>query len=240
MLEKYKICPACGKKNYPGLIECIDCEQDLTSVRITDDETEKSAASGGVLVRICDNCGTKNPSNARNCGGCGEEIADIIPTPDTETAPTPKKPEQIALDIAAPAREEDTAKEKAKEKEKDDLPATVINTSVNRLAYTVTLTTLDGGYSYTLSAERTVFGRSEEAREYLSTKPYVSRVHCALDVTEEGVFCEDLNNTNYTFINNNRAVGRVKLADGDTLALGGLTVGGNRQTNAAYFTVHIT
>lgn len=244
MLEKYKICPLCGKKNYPGLIECIDCEQDLTQVRITDDESEKNAVSGSVLVRICDACGTKNPSNARKCAGCGEEIFDITPTPDPADAPLSPKEEKT--EAVLPVLEEDVSEAPAEPSpvaetsdEKEALPVTVLNTSLGTLAYHVTLTTLDHGFSYTLTNERTVLGRSEEASDYLSTKPYVSRVHCSLTVTAEGVFLEDLNNTNYTFVNNTRAVGRVKLENGDTLALGGMVIGGNRQSSAAYFTVAI-
>ena len=244
MLEKYKICPLCGKKNYPGLIECIDCEQDLTQVRITDDESEKNAISGSVLVRICDACGTKNPPNARKCVGCGEEIFDITPIPDPADAPTASKEEtreqvlSVSTEETSEAVAASTPISKAPEV-KEELPATVLNTSLGRLAYHVTLTTLDQGFSYTLTNERTVLGRSEEASDYLSTKPYVSRVHCALTVTAEGVFLEDLNHTNYTFVNNTRAVGRVKLENGDTLALGGMVIGGNRQSSAAYFTVAI-
>ena len=40
-------------------------------------------------------------------------------------------------------------------------------------------------------------------------------------------------------VNNTRAVGRVKLENGDSLSLGGLLVGGKRQVNAAYFTVTV-
>ena len=60
-----------------------------------------------------------------------------------------------------------------------------------------------------------------------------------ITVSEDGVYLEDLNNTNYTFVNNTRATGRVKLANGDELSLGGMTIGGNRQSNAAYFKLEI-
>ncbi len=250
ILEKYKICPTCGKKNYPGLVECIDCEEDLTTVRITDDETEAAGRENGAMVRLCDNCHAKNPPNARKCSVCGEDIADILPTADKEQ---PKKEKakaksleevQIPLDIppVPPIPDPSTTpptESKDSATASEIAPATLLNTALSRLPFTVTLTTLDKKISYTLTGERTVLGRTEELGQYLSTKPYVSRLHCVLTVSEEGVFVEDLNNTNYTFVNNTRIIGKVKLEKGDTLSLGGLVIGGNRQTHAAYFTVSI-
>ena len=91
-LEKYKICPACGEHNSPGLLECRKCETDLTGVKVMDSTMEQQEAeeknkpneqpSGNgtpVLVRICD-CGAQNMPQARKCKECGEDISDIIPT----------------------------------------------------------------------------------------------------------------------------------------------------------------
>lgn len=87
-LTKYKICPECGKKNSPGLIECRYCESDLTAIKIVDDDTkpeeEISAESSAKtekaeLVKICE-CGAENPPQARKCKVCGEDISDIIPS----------------------------------------------------------------------------------------------------------------------------------------------------------------
>lgn len=41
-MEKFKICPVCGMRNKPNMIECLGCETDLTSVKTTDEETEKA------------------------------------------------------------------------------------------------------------------------------------------------------------------------------------------------------
>lgn len=88
-MEKYKLCPSCKTKNEPTLLECINCEADLTMVKIIDEETERmlteNVAAQSVaavrLVRVCE-CGAKNPPNARKCGSCSEDISDITPTPD--------------------------------------------------------------------------------------------------------------------------------------------------------------
>ncbi len=84
---KFKICPKCGKRNEPTAIECEDCETNISTVRITDEETiknvekEESQPCATLLTRtrICEECGFMNPSNARKCQKCGEDISDIIP-----------------------------------------------------------------------------------------------------------------------------------------------------------------
>ena len=88
-MEKYKVCPSCKTKNEPTLLECINCEADLTMVKITDEETERMQAENAVAqpeatvkrVRVCE-CGAKNPANARKCCSCNEDISDITPVPD--------------------------------------------------------------------------------------------------------------------------------------------------------------
>lgn len=90
-MEKYKVCPSCKTKNEPTLLECINCEADLTMVKITDEETEKMLAENAAAqsaatvkwVRVCE-CGAKNPANARKCRSCSEDISDITPVPDKE------------------------------------------------------------------------------------------------------------------------------------------------------------
>ena len=40
-MEKYKLCPGCGFHNNPLAIECEKCGEDLSSVRILDEQTEE-------------------------------------------------------------------------------------------------------------------------------------------------------------------------------------------------------
>ena len=87
-MEKFKICPVCGMRNKPNMIECLGCETDLTSVKATDEETEKAKSDvqesevskpQEEYVRICD-CGAVNSATAKKCVECGEDISDIAPT----------------------------------------------------------------------------------------------------------------------------------------------------------------
>lgn len=92
-MEKYKVCPSCKTKNPPALFECMNCEADLTGVKITDEETERMMAENAAsqnetqaktkMVRVCE-CGQKNAPNARKCSSCNEDISDITPTADIE------------------------------------------------------------------------------------------------------------------------------------------------------------
>ena len=45
-LTKYKICPACGAHNPPSLLECRECETDLTGIRIVDSDAAQQEGDG--------------------------------------------------------------------------------------------------------------------------------------------------------------------------------------------------
>ena len=86
-LSKYKVCPECGKRNSPNLLECRYCEADLTGVKVIDStaaESTKDTPSSTAttveteLARICE-CGARNAPQARKCKVCGEDISDILP-----------------------------------------------------------------------------------------------------------------------------------------------------------------
>lgn len=89
-MEKFKVCPNCGKRNVPNALECEECETDISTVRLMDEETIKivaeiskensTTAVASTMFRVCEECGFRNPPNARKCMKCGEDISDIIPT----------------------------------------------------------------------------------------------------------------------------------------------------------------
>jgi ribosomal protein L40E len=88
-LTKFKVCPVCGERNPPVLLECGKCETDLTGVKVVD-EAILAAANASVdipaddddsrgPVKICD-CGTANHPQARKCSACGEDLSDVRAT----------------------------------------------------------------------------------------------------------------------------------------------------------------
>lgn len=88
-MDRYKLCPHCGEKNEPNSIECVNCEEDLTSVKITDTKASENQNQTverkqlDKMVKICD-CGEKNPPNARKCKKCNVDISRIFPVPDSD------------------------------------------------------------------------------------------------------------------------------------------------------------
>ncbi|QUA54665.1 FHA domain-containing protein [Aristaeella lactis] len=87
-MEKFKICPLCGKRNAPIALECEVCETDISTIRPMDEETIKTSIDAAeqpstiplTMARICEECGFRNPPNSRKCQQCGEDISDVIPT----------------------------------------------------------------------------------------------------------------------------------------------------------------
>ena len=97
-MGKVKICPGCGQHNPPNLLECPNCEEDMTAVPITDEEEGSVAKSvednncalsiDAPMVKICDACGSENPVQARRCVSCGEDLTMIAAVPKAAGAPT--------------------------------------------------------------------------------------------------------------------------------------------------------
>lgn len=99
-MPKYKLCPGCGLHADPSLVECPDCEADLVSVPVVDEDAavqeEPAAPQAAVLVRRCE-CGAENPSQARKCSACGEDISDIVPMPAAAPAEEAAEPALLTL-----------------------------------------------------------------------------------------------------------------------------------------------
>jgi ribosomal protein L40E len=202
-MKKFKICPTCGTRNEPTAIECEECEANISTVRVMDEETIKSvqeqddqaitATTPMTRTRICEECGFRNPSNARKCQKCGEDISDILPV---EAA------------------------------------------SADHLHFI--LTSLDGEYAYQIPDGKTLIGREAAMSDYLAKKSFVSRKHAQLNLENGKASIENISQTNYTYINNEKITNGFKeLHDGDIIGLGGNEKNGKRQEEAAYFSVRI-
>lgn len=92
-MAKFKVCPSCGAENEPGSLSCIQCDMDLSGVKITDTDVPQTEpvpegepdAAAQEMVKVCE-CGEINPAQARKCQACGEDISDVIPVPTPQTA----------------------------------------------------------------------------------------------------------------------------------------------------------
>lgn len=101
------------------------------------------------------------------------------------------------------------------------------------------LSSMDGQYAYTMTADEVTIGRESTMGEYLGRKSYVSRSHAKLSVESGELWIENLSGTNFTYVNNQKITEKTKLADGDEVGLGGMSINGSRQEQAAYFLVRI-
>lgn len=104
----FKLCPNCGRKNPPALLECEECEADLTAVRATDGEpcTQAPAEEPPKAARICEDCGFRNVPAARKCTNCGADIFYITPVPAQRIAQqahyTLVSDDEFSFDITKP------------------------------------------------------------------------------------------------------------------------------------------
>lgn len=77
-----------------------------------------------------------------------------------------------------------------------------------------------------------VFGRGTEC-DIRPESPAVSRQHCLLRVSHDGVFVRDLSSTNGTLINGVRVMDEVRLVIGDMLQVGPLVLQHSAEVPAA-------
>ena len=104
---------------------------------------------------------------------------------------------------------------------------------------TFVLSSTDGQYAYKLTSDEIIIGRENVMSEYLSVKSYVSRSHARLSIINGELFIENMSNTNFTYVNNQKITDKTRLNDGDEIGLGGTNINGKSQSMAAYFLVRI-
>lgn len=152
-------------------------------------------------------CGAVSPASARRCLACGGDIADVMPMP-YEGEPV------------APGDAQEPA------------PESAFGGALLRLTSVDGLCTLDVTDSCAL-------GRAAELAAYLADKPYVSRRQAFLTVDDGRVYIVHCGGCNPTCLNNSplREGAPEELHEGDEIALGGMTIDGQRQPMAAYFRV---
>jgi pSer/pThr/pTyr-binding forkhead associated (FHA) protein len=86
----------------------------------------------------------------------------------------------------------------------------------------VTLTVNGGrhaGREISIALPEVLIGRDEKCNIQLDSED-VSRVHCALLISEKEVLLKDQNSSNGTFVNKRRLRGELQLEDGDSVQVG--------------------
>ena len=181
--------------------------------------------------KICPECHEKNEPFMIECAFCEADLTGVKIT-DEETE------KMTRANATAPAENAPNARKFSAcgEDISDVTPSPDIEETE---APSIILSSLDGQYAYTMTADEVTIGRECIMGEYLGRKSYVSRSHAKLSVEDGELWIENLSGTNYTYVNNKKITEKTKLSDGDEVGLGGMSINGNRQEQAAYFLVRI-
>lgn len=212
---RLKICPACGEKNVPSSVECSSCGYDLMGVPAVDPEEQEKQEK-----RMEEKTQTAPEQDTGTAAAASESstLVRICPECGTVNPPQARKCQQCHEDIS------------------DILPSPQEKTMERHYS----LEQIGTQYIYPIPCGTIIIGREHEMREALANKPYVSRIHAKLTTAEGKLYIENLSSTNYTYVNNERIPeGRIELHPGDEIGLGGISVNGSRQEQAAYFIVGI-
>lgn len=191
--------------------------------------------------KICPVCGMHNKPNMIECLGCETDLTSVKAT-DEESQNAKKDNQQI--EESQPQEEyvrvcdcgcinSATAKKCAECGE--DISDIAPTLNMQRNECTFVMTSVDGTFVFEIKDGEVLVGREHEMKEYLMSKPYVSRQHAKLIKNQDKVFIENLSRTNFTFVNNKRISERTELKLNDEIGLGGNEVNGKRQDEAAYF-----
>ena len=201
--------------------------------------------------KVCPVCGTHNNPLFLECSDCetdlqnvpvvDEEMERIAEQQNSEAAaePSPTAPMVRVCDCGTKNPVQARRCSACGEDISMIVPTPDCAPAVQRYIFS----SLDGAFAYEINEGSTIVGRENQMREYLSSKPYVSRKHAELnlDIAAGVLSIKNCNTTNYTFVNNTMISGdaSVELKDGDEVGLGGNEQNGSRQPEAAYFRVRI-
>lgn len=190
--------------------------------------------------KICPVCGMHNKPNMIECLGCETDLTSVKAT-DEETENVKHNSQEIG---GSQPQEEyvrvcdcgciNSATAKKCADCGEDISDIAPTVNMQRNECTFVMASLDGTFVFEIKEGEALIGREHEMKEYLITKPYVSRQHAKLIKEADKVFIENLSGTNFTFVNNERIVERTELKLDDEIGLGGSEINGKRQDEAAY------
>lgn len=190
--------------------------------------------------KVCPVCGMRNKTNMIECIGCETDLTSIKATDEEaeraknsgEKTEEAKLQEEYVRICDCGCVNYATAKKciECGEDISDIAPAM----SLQKNECTFAMTSLDGTFIYEIKEGEVVIGREYEMRDYLVSKPYVSRQHAKLITEKNKIYIINLSGTNFTFVNNERIVEKTELKLDDEIGLGGNEINGKRQDEAAY------
>lgn len=249
-MARVKLCTNCKEINPANRTSCQNCRKDLKGRPVNEADVERlleellqkekeaaeeesagaaekqeeatveteTAATGRLAnYRQCD-CGHRNPVAASYCENCGESLEGLM----ILTA----QPEEAFLrdsqNVAAAPQVQPCVQ------------------NAPQLGQRVMLTSVDMLLRIPVTG-RVVLGAENEGSAYFYDKTYVGRCHAAIIVEPDGVYMEDLNSRNGTYVDGRRiAPGqRVRMVNGSEICLGGSESFCEQQSKAAYLRLEI-
>ncbi len=198
--------------------------------------------------KICPSCKTKNPPALFECMSCEADLTGVkITDEETEKMNAANAAAQVEATPKRMVRVCECGTKNAPNARKcsscnediSDITPTpdVEEETPNEISFV--LSSLDGQFAFKVTTDDVTIGRENTMSEYLSAKTYVSRSHARLTKENNELYVENLSNTNFTYVNNQKIVAKTKLQDGDEIGLGGTNMNGKCQDQAAYFLVRI-
>lgn len=196
--------------------------------------------------KICPGCGKRNAPSRFECRYCETDLTGVRITDESAlfTEPDVKQPEMPVESVSGTlvrvcecGAENPSQARKCRicgEDISDILPTASTASQKKKLGYE--LHSVDSSFSVSIDKPVLIVGRECELKDYLMTKPFVSRRHAKLTILAEKVFIENLSKRNHTFVNNEMISDNEskELHSGDEIGLGGKTIDGVRQQDAAY------
>ena len=194
--------------------------------------------------KICPACQTKNPPTLFECANCETDLTAVKITDESQEKAVAmevfqqQQPLVKAVKVCECGAKNPANARKCHACNEDisDLLPTAGETPQQKV---FALSSIDGQVVYKVEDNEVIVGRENQLSQYLASKCYVSRAHARLIRAGDYLYVENLSNTNFTYVNNQKITAKTKLADGDELGLGGTSLNGNRQQQAAYFLVRI-
>lgn len=192
--------------------------------------------------KICPDCNTKNPPNVSECVKCCADLMGVPVTDEAQEAAKSKKAlansvkENGTFRVCGECHTKNPANARKCINCGEDI-SDIFPSAVDTVVKTYTIRTTDGKISFEIPLKGVILGRECELRDYLSDKQYVSRKHCHFTVENNELYIEDLGSTNGTYVENQKILQKTKLKRGNEIGLGGATVEGSRQSQAAYFLI---
>jgi ribosomal protein L40E len=178
------------------------------------------------MIKICPRCKKKNPPRALECDACGRDITKVPVVDEENFTEEPKaEPESPASTdrLSSYRLCECGHKNPIQLRKCEQCGESLAGINITREQL---LCSVEDGFQLSLAPGETILGREHTGSAYFSTKPYVGRRHAKITVESDGVYLEDLNSTNGTYINGVKipAKTRVRIDPDEIIGLGGNAV----------------